>query len=60
MDHLAGREIEVTIRPIDEETDDKRKAFHAFLEKWQGILRDEDIDQLKWEYLKRKYELTDE
>ena len=60
LDNLTGRNVEVTIRPIDEKPEDKIASFRVFLEKWKGILQNEDIDELKWQYLQEKYGLTDE
>ncbi len=60
FDNLTGRNVEVTIRPIDEKSEDKLASFRVFLKKWRGVLQSENLDELKWQYLQEKYGLTDE
>ncbi len=50
-------EVFVVINPTDQEETTKQpsQSMKAFLNKWRGVLRDSDPDELKSRYLQEKY-----
>ena len=56
---LFGQEVELIILPKSKkksETDTKKKMTALeFVNKWAGFLKDEDIDNAKYDYLMNKH-----
>ena len=51
---LFNKEVEIIIVPKPAKSKRKSKA-KDFVEKWAGFLRDDNIDDAKYEYLSEKY-----
>lgn len=54
--HLSGKEAEIIVL-LKENKRDKKKGMGAshFVDKWAGILKNENIDDSKLSYLSDKY-----
>ena len=61
--HLYSKDVEVFIVPLNHNESIEKSHFSAsdFVSKWQGCVKgmenvsDEELDQIKHEYLKQKY-----
>ena len=55
MTSLAQQRVEIVIRPLQSQETKSPQDAKAFVEKWRGILKDADPDELKYQYLQEKY-----
>jgi hypothetical protein len=60
---LFDKEVEIIILPKTEIKETKHKVTPSeFVRKWSGVIKniaDNDTDDLRYDYLRKKYELTD-
>ena len=54
MATLAHQRVEVIIRPLQSEEKSSSEAAKAFVEKWRGLLKNTDPDELKAQYPQEK------
>ena len=54
---FAHRQVEilVLVHPTTEQETGKMQAVQDFIDKWRGVLKDSDPDELKSQYLQEKY-----
>jgi hypothetical protein len=61
--HLRNTDVEVSVVPVSKNISIEKKSFSAndFISKWKGCIKgmenisDEEIDNIKHEYLKQKH-----